>query len=107
MCYGVILCNVFVLCYGVILCNIFVPCYGVSLCNGVSLSNGVSLCNTVCYGFSPYYGASLCYVTVALITRSEHPKGTKDEVKVPEEPPARCCGPEGPWISSTHTLYMI
>ena len=35
-------------------------------------------------------------VTIAWVTRPERPKGAKDEVKRPEEPPARSRGPKGP-----------
>ena len=35
-------------------------------------------------------------VNFAWVTRPEHPKGAKDEVKGPEGPPTRSRGPEGP-----------
>ena len=35
-------------------------------------------------------------VNFAWVTRPERPKGAKDELKGPEEPPTRSRGPEGP-----------
>ena len=35
-------------------------------------------------------------VNFAWVTRTEHPKGAKDDVKRPKGPPARSLGPEGP-----------
>ena len=35
-------------------------------------------------------------VNFAWVTRPERPKGVKDEVKMPEGPPIRSRGPEGP-----------
>ena len=35
-------------------------------------------------------------VNFAWVTRPERPKGAKDEVKMPEGPPIRSQGPEGP-----------
>merc|ERR1711971_444226 len=53
---------------------------------------GVSLCHSV----SPCYGVSPCNVTFEWVTRPEHSKGKKNEVKSPKRPPARNQVPEGP-----------
>ena len=48
-----------------------------------------------CYGVSPCYGVSRVMSLFAWVTRPEHSKGAKDEVKRPEGHPARSRGPEG------------
>ena len=79
-----------------------VACYGVSPCYNVSRCYCLNrvLVLTV-FWYQPCYGVSPCHVTLAWVRQPERPK---DEVKRPEEPPARSRGPEGP---QTSVVYIV
>ena len=67
-------------------------CYVITLCYGVT----VSQCNSVrpCYGVMEL---SKVISPIAWVTRSDHAKGAKDDVKGPKGAPARIRDPKGPF----------